>query len=264
MVTCRHILDSVANLGNTSEARHPTIALQIDKIVLNLSYFDRKGIKLGVQAPEPEMRSPEVDIVLGCIDGSYWHLLSDKKNKVAIDLDSWREPNWNDVTYCRAVGYQNEDKKIIPSDGASMVAAPLLNVVAELSSIVRSDTTVFSMSSKLSCSHNYSFSGMSGGAVYAIEGSEKREVQDEKLFPVGIVSEGFPSTKQAIDRNNEEATSAFLTQRDILIRVITLTPDIFDVWLEKSGDTLPVLLPLTVQENSHGHVMKKSLGSNWS
>ncbi|MDD9973270.1 MAG: hypothetical protein OXU27_04655 [Candidatus Poribacteria bacterium] len=230
MVTCRHVLDI------TPQARHPSIALQIDETTLNFSYIDPQGIQCSVRAPEKEiMALPEVDIALACIDGSYWHLLISKKNKVAIDLDSWREPNWNEVTYCLAVGYENEGKKIISSAGVRMVETPFLNVVAELCSTMRNDTTEFTMFSKLPGPHNRNFSGMSGGAVYAVEGSEQREAQDEELFPVGIVFEDPESTKQANNRNNEEAMDTFVTPRDVLIRAVMLTPDKFDDWLDKSG-----------------------------
>lgn len=246
VVTCRHVLDSVTGSDTAPGAKHPTLALQVDSIPLNLSYFGPNGLKPSVRAPVPEpkspgndpvpeLKSPENDIALACIDGSYWHLLSSNKNKIAIDLDSWREPNWNDVTYCLAVGYEDEGKKIISSDGANMVAAPFLNVVAELSSTVSSETTLLAMSSELSSSNSYWLSGMSGGTVYAMEGSGQPEVQDEELFPVGIVFGGSPSKKQAIDQNNAEATGAFLTERDILIRAVMLTPDTFDDWLKKSG-----------------------------
>ena len=240
MVTCRHVLDSVAEPDTAPEAGHPTMALQIDQTVLNFSYFVPKGIKPSVRAPVLELGSPEFDIALACIDVRRWQLLSCKKNKVAIDLDSWRGPNWKDVTYCLAVGYQNDGKKIISSDGAKLVTTPFLNVVAELSSTVSRETTVFSMSSELSSSHRYWLSGMSGGAVYAVEGSDQREVQDEELFPVGIVFEGFPSTEQAIERNNEEAASALFSQQDIFIRGVMLTPDTFDDWLIKSDIRLDV------------------------
>ena len=240
MVTCRHVLKSVAKPDTAPRPRHPTLALQIDSTVLNFSYFVPNGIKLSVRAPASELGSREFDIALAYIDHSRWQLLSCKKNKVAIDLDSWRGPNWKDVTYCLAVGYENEGKKIISSDGAKMVATPFLNVVAELSSTVSSETTVFSMSSELSSSHRYWLSGMSGGTVYAVEGNDQREVQDEELFPVGIVIEGFPSTEQAIERNNEEAASALFSQQDIFIRGVMLTPDTFDDWLTKSGIGLDV------------------------
>lgn len=235
MVTCRHVLDSVTGSDTAPGAKHPTLALQVDSTSLNLSYFGPNGLKPSVRAPVPELKSPGNDIALACIDGSYWHLLSSNKNKIAIDLDSWREPNWNDVTYCLAVGYEDEGKKIISSDGANMVAAPFLNVVAELSSTVSSETTLLAMSSELSSSNSYWLSGMSGGTVYAMEGSAQPEVQDEELLPVGIVFGGFPSKKQAIDQYDAEATSAFLTERDILIRAVMLTPDTFDDWLKKSG-----------------------------
>ena len=230
MVTCQHILDI------TTEARHPSIALQIDETTLNFSYIGPQGIIRSVRAPEQKIKAlKEVDIALACIDGSYWHLLSSEKNKAAIDLDSWREPNWNDVTYCLATGYPNEGKKKISSSGASMVETPFLKVVAELRSTMRNDTTEFTMFSKLSEPHNHNFRGMSGGAVYAVEGSIQRELQDDELFPVGIVFEDSDSTNQANNRNNEEAVDTFVTPRDILIRAVMLKPDTFDYWVKNSG-----------------------------
>ena len=235
MVTCRHVLKCVPKPDTAPGATYPTMALQVDSTVLNLSYFVAQGIKLSVQAVESEFMSPEVDIALACIDGSHWYLLSTGKNKVAIDLDSWLEPNWDDVKHCLAVGYPNEGKETISDDGESMVATPILNVVAELSSTVNGDTTGFTMYDKLSSSLHPSFGGMSGGAVYAIEGSVPRKVQDEELFPVGIIFEGHSGKKQETDRNNEKAVGSILTEQGILIRAVMLTPDTFDDWLKKSG-----------------------------
>ena len=79
------------------------------------------------------------------------------------------------------------------------------------------------------------FSGMSGGAVYAIEASERHEVEDDELFPVGIVYEGSPSTHRMREQEGEQAAAAIFSDRDIFVRALKLTPDIFDDWLERSG-----------------------------
>ena len=232
MVTCRHVLESVKGMDTKQGAKYPTMALHIDKAVLNFSYIGSKGI---IRSVRETTALDEVDIALACIDGSYWHMLSSKKNKAAIDLDSWRAPNWNDVTYCLATGYPNEGKKKNSSDGASMVETPFFEVVAELRSTMRNDTTEFTMFSEFPGTHNHNFSGMSGGAVYAVEGSIQRGLQDEELFPIGIVFEDPDSINQANNRNNEEAMDTFVTPWDILIRAVMLTPDTFDDWLKNSG-----------------------------
>ena len=76
---------------------------------------------------------------------------------------------------------------------------------------------------------------MSGGAVYAMGGTEGSEVDDEDLLPIGIVYEGSPSSTQTKEQTEEQAASAILTDRDISIRALKLTPNTFDDWLERSG-----------------------------
>ena len=235
MVTCRHVLQMVADRRRVSGDTQLTMALQIDRAVLNLSHISPQGIILSVRTPEMEIRPEKADIALASLEGSYWNLLSSRKNKVAIDLDSWREPDWAAVRYCLATGYPNKDKYTIPSEGAEKVAVPFLNVVSELCSAPDQDTTRFTLMSELDSPHDYGFSGMSGGAVYAMEGNEGSEVEDEDLLPIGIVHEGSPSNSQPKEQREEQAAGAFFTDRDIMIRALLLTPDIFDEWLTRSG-----------------------------
>ena len=159
-----------------------TIALQIDRTMLNLSHISPQGIMLSVRTPEAEIWSEEADIALASLEGSYWDLLSNQKNKTAIDLDSWREPNWAAVRYCLATGYQDEGKHMILREGAEKVATPFLCVVAGLCSAPDQDTTSFVLMSELDSPHGYGFSGMSGGGVYAMEGNEGSEIEDEDLL----------------------------------------------------------------------------------
>jgi hypothetical protein len=70
-----------------------------------------------------------------------------------------------------------------------------------------------------------------------VEKPEQRYVEDDELFPVGIVFEGFPSTGRpdvpgAPQRDPKEA---FLNEQDLFFRALALTPDIFDEWLRESG-----------------------------
>ena len=86
---------------------------------------------------------------------------------------------------CLAVGYQDEHKERITSENdPEKIATRFLNAVAELGGTLERNKPVFTLSSLLENPHGYSFSGMSGGPVYAIEGSE---IRDEVLFPIGII-----------------------------------------------------------------------------
>lgn len=212
-------------------ATNPTIALQIDRTILNLSYFTAEGLALGISTPNAETKSEEIDVAIAPLDGSYWGLLTNHKNKLAIDLDAWREPSWTSVKYCLAAGYPDEHKQ----KTGEKIANQFVVVVAEIASRLARTERLIALSSTLDQPHGYYFSGMSGGPVYAAEGHEQREVQDEELFPIGIIFEGFPSSGRADMQGSRDFASAFLTDRDLFFRALMLTPENFDEWLQKAG-----------------------------
>ena len=111
LVTCRHVLEIVSKRRTAGGERQLTMALEIDGTVLNLSRVSAQGVVLNVRTPEARMHSERADIALAPLDESNWKRLSERKNKEAIDLDSWREPNWSVVRHCLAVGYENEGKE---------------------------------------------------------------------------------------------------------------------------------------------------------
>jgi hypothetical protein len=194
------------------------------------------GLAHGVHAPRGETNQNEFDVAIAPLDdNNYWHLLSSRKNKVPIDLDVWREPNWNSVKYCLAAGYPDEHKQIVVNDDGEKVANQLTCVVAEAGSELGRTKRLIALSSILDTAHDYYFSGMSGGPVYAVEGHEQREVEDEELFPIGIVFQGFPYSGRAGAQDGRDVASAFLTGHDLFFRALTLTPEIFDEWLQKAG-----------------------------
>ena len=71
--------------------------------------------------------------------------------------------------------------------------------------------------------------------AYSIEGSERTEVEDDELFPVGIVYEGYPGTHRVREGDVEPDDGSIFSERDIFIRALMLTPEFFDDWLERSG-----------------------------
>ncbi|WP_095203803.1 hypothetical protein [Mesorhizobium carmichaelinearum] len=194
-VTCGHVVDQLSNPESVPDARLPTLALQIDRGVLNLSQVTGIGrITQTTRAAEKNETHRESDIAIAPLSESYWSILTEKKNKTAIDLDAWREPRWESVKMCVAAGYPNEHKEQLEVDGRDMVGAGFMRAIAAVSSTFGRDQKFITLSSVLDEPHGHFFSGMSGGPVYAAEGDEDRPIEDEELFPVGIIFEGYPSS----------------------------------------------------------------------
>jgi hypothetical protein len=223
-VTCRHVMKAASDPKVVAGARHPTAALQIDNAILNLSSFTAAGLHIALSAPDAEHGEQEADVAIAELTGSYWGLLTSKKGKRAIDLDSWKEPNWAAANMCAAAGYPDEHKEITTIAGKETVAAKMLLVAAEVASPLARDQRIITLSSRLEQAHGYFFSGISGGALYIVE--------DDGLVPAGIVFEGYPSTKD--EQTGRANSPAFLDENDIFIRALTLTPEIFHEWLERA------------------------------
>lgn len=217
-VTCRHIAKAVSNPAMVPNARNPTLAIDIDRMVLNLSHFTAKGLAPAIKAPHADTERDEIDVAIAPLDGSFWPLLADRKNKFAIDLDAWQEPDWSSVKWCLAAGYPDEHKTGVMHDGTDKISSPLFVVVAEATSHLGRDERYITLSSTLEKPHGYYFSGMSGGPVYATEGAEQRTVADDELFPVGLIFEGFPSSGRPQAERSRDAASAFLTGNDLFFR----------------------------------------------
>ena len=230
MVTCGHVLRVVEERRSEGED-NLTMALDVGRIVLNMSSIGPHGVQLSVRTPKVDWPSGGVDVALAPLHPGDWEILERTKNKTTVDLDAWREPSWSAVRHCVAVGYENEGKETTRSEGVEKVATRMLEAVAELGSIPDPDAREFTLVSRLDQPHGYRFSGMSGGAVYAIE----RDGEEVELVPIGIVCEGYPSTSRLNDEQGGESKGSFLCERDIFIRALKLTPDIFDGWVERCG-----------------------------
>jgi hypothetical protein len=229
LCTCRHVFEEKDNTETVPGAQHPTLALQLDKGALNLSYFTTRGL----QAAMKVATGREMDIAIAPMTEGYWVLMQQKKNKVAIDLDAWCAPDWKKVKYCVAVGYPNEHKTHVVVDGSNKVGVPFFEVVAELATNIHAESKYVTLSSKLPEPHGLFFSGMSGGAIYAVEGELGNNVEEDAILPVGIIFSGFPTSgRRVLQRDPGEA---FLTPNDILIRGLLLTPQIFREWLADAG-----------------------------
>ena len=74
-------------------------------------------------------------------------------------------------------------------------------------------------------------SGMSGGVVFT-DIIVKGDGSTAGPCPIGIVFEGSPGSSEEWA---SRAEGLFLTERDVLIKAHTLTPQIFEGWLAQAG-----------------------------
>lgn len=102
METCRHVLEKVAEARTGSPRQRLSMALYVGRTILRMSYASPEGIEFSVRTPGGEYEAGQADIALAPLARWHWKLLRDEMGKVAIDLDSWREPDWSAVRYRKA------------------------------------------------------------------------------------------------------------------------------------------------------------------
>lgn len=231
--TCRHIMDAVKDPKMVPNSKFPVLALTVETNHLNLGRITANGVELSMRAPRAASKQEEIDIAIAQLPANYWDILNTRKNKLAIDLDAWKEPNWANVRYGLAHGYPDEHKKKKSENDVDYVANQLITVVAEVGSKLARETRTITLNSELRDAHSWYFSGLSGGPLYVAEGMQERKVEEHELFPVGIVFEGFPSSGRDDVAASRDAASAFLSDKDLFVRALTLTPEIFDEWVRE-------------------------------
>jgi hypothetical protein len=233
--SCRHITEGIKDPKIVPNAKFPTLALAIDKTFINLARITANGLELVMRAPGPDTEHGHADIAIAPLDPASWHLLRTRKNKSAIDLDCWKEPDWSKVRFGLANGYPDEHKKNISANSVDQVANQLITVVAVVASKPSGTQRTITLNSVLDNPPAWYFSGLSGGPLYFIEGLEEREAEDDELFPVGIVFEGSPSSGRTEANASRDTAASFLTGRDLFIRALALSPAIFDEWVRDCG-----------------------------
>ncbi len=223
-VTCRHVLEILEDRIKAQHSRFPTLALVIDRAVLNLSFFTAEGLKQSIVAPQTVPDEDPLDLAVADITGSYWELLKNRKGKAAIDLNNWREPRWARAEMLFAAGYPDEHKQHVTIDNDEKLSSPMTLVAAQVNGRLAKDQREVRMRSRLKKPHGYYFSGMSGGPIYV--------QQDELLVPIGILYEGWPATSNNPVVFDDTGTNALFDGNDIVIHGLTLTPDNFIKWLK--------------------------------
>jgi hypothetical protein len=219
--TCRHV---VQILRNRQERGHfPTLALWVDRAVLPLSFLTVDGLHLGQYAPDTSSNAEAIDIAIAEITGTYWDILSSRKNKTAIDLDEWREPRWSQAEILVAAGYPDEHKQSVLDNSEEKVRATLTLVAAAGDGAISKFDPEVHIRSRLSEPHGVYFSGMSGGPMYV--------QQDELIVPVGILCSGWPATSNNPVIFKHDSTDILFDGQDIIVQGLTLTPSNFEKWL---------------------------------
>jgi hypothetical protein len=231
---CRHIMEGGKDPQMVPNAKFPTLALAIDNAFINLARMTASGRELVMRDPPTNTEHANTDIAIAPLDAGSWHLLATRKNKSAIDLDRWKEPDWSKVRFGLASGYPDEHKKNLSGGLIDQVANQLITVTAEMAATPSSTQRTITLNSALDKPHTWYFSGLSGGPLYVVEGLKERDAEDNELFPVGVVFEGYPSSSR-IEAESRNAAAAFLTDKDLFIRALTLAPPIFDEWVRDCG-----------------------------
>jgi hypothetical protein len=191
-----------------------------NRVIYQFGHFESKGL---VSDFRPLRKKPtnidEPDIAIIKLGDPFPEIHMKHKNKVPIDIDSWKTPEWQSIKMGMACGFPTEHKK----EDESFVKSPFLQVVAETTSRLEPHRESFMLASTLKTENTMFFSGMSGGPVFS-DGET-----DETPTLIGIVFEGSPGSSTEWDQRSAES---FLTKNDVQIRAHTFTPDIFESWLK--------------------------------
>jgi hypothetical protein len=160
-----------------------------------------------------------LDVAVVALPERFCELHFEKKGKVAIELESLKEPGWEDVVVPVAFGYPTEQK----DEEGGFVQAPLAGVAAELTNPICQSDEKFTLFSTLEHEHNTFFSGMSGGPVFHL-----LNPSDPPTL-IGIIFEGLPGSSQNWLARDAQS---FLSMKDIQIFAYRFTPQIFQSWLD--------------------------------
>lgn len=209
-ITCGHVKAAASSRDRW------TAQLKAGRAVVNLSEWSSIG---QVSALRDVKGIAPVDISICPIPDHLFEMIACGKPKAPINLDSFSEPQWDQVKFCLAAGFPDRAK----TDNGISVASPMVETVVQLASLISPSTTTFTLQSSLAKPSAFKLSGMSGGPIFAL-------FSELPPLPIGILFAGSPSGEGV-----GTSTSSFLDDRDILIRGHLLTPQIFGGWLRDAG-----------------------------
>jgi hypothetical protein len=203
VVTCRHVL-ALAN-----HSKYFNLSIVVDRIHFGLSNIIGPGPAVSsFRTPLDESGAHQIDVCISPVDHAWGHIVQ-VKGKKAVDLDSWTEPDWANISTAFACGWLNKKDQT-----DTTIITTGIHVYAELGSKLSQNDRQFTMHSETGKSDGPSLSGLSGGLIHT--------TKEQGEIPFGIVFEGYPG---------DESAHAFLKPGDIMVRGHVLTPQIFQNWL---------------------------------
>lgn len=210
-VTCKHVNVELRSEREVDQApKLKTGQLLSGNLIINLSSWTSEGLK-SLMLHTSDDAGADPDIAICDLTNLEWFFK--EKGKKPIELDSWEEPKWSELYDGIAAGFPTEHKYFC---GDTLKMSETC-VVAGIESLFSHNDETFVLTSSLKQPHKMTFSGMSGGPIFAMK-------DEHQAIPVGILFQGDPSTSH----RNE---GLFAGPRDILIRAMTLTPERFEKWL---------------------------------
>ena len=213
-MTCRHVHDAVDKVADQ------IAYLRAGRSVLRLAGWTSIGLQSALVDVRHDL-GDDTDISFCKLPEFYWTLLTEQAGRASIDLDSYQPPTWRAVRFCLAAGFPTGHKSTVGNN----VAAPMIEVIAEVASDLSDQRQRFVLHSQLDERNRFGFSGMSGGPIFALD-------DEGDPTPLGIVYRGHPS---GAAHSAEDTSARFLDENDVLIRGLLLTPTTFNSWLVKAS-----------------------------
>lgn len=234
-VTCHHVIDAF-RVESIKSGRLLAPSLHLGNTIVQFSESTDRGVEKWSFRSCRDFASPEIleceermndfqrknsklpDIAIADITSKWSSISQTGRPLAALDLDEWVAPIWDDVQHVwLAYGFPTDHK----TRDKNMVAAPMPRIASEIVSFPGDGKLEFTLCSSLEKEHQWGFSGVSGGPVFAPHKTE------DKFAFVGVVFEGAPSCMK-VERN----TDAIIQPEDIYIMANYISPDIFKTWID--------------------------------
>lgn len=220
-VTCGHVVDVLSNKDKNPDGRL-VLATMYSRSISRYAELDVNSgsYRTTFKVPSSSGLGVGPDIAIHPL-GEAMSWMAENKGKLPIDLDTWVEPQWEKVKYACAVGFATEHKSTV----ADKVESWLHVVTAEVASNLGPSSEKITISATLDKPHGRFFSGMSGGALFGDDSSDH-------IRPIGIVVQGSPGGSTGWSNRGAQA---FVTENDIVITGLVLSPIRFEQWLIAVG-----------------------------
>lgn len=223
-LTCAHVAEAREGGSAAGEVLIPTVFGSTGR---GFAFRDGSNATLAgrFRVTKPvDGKSRRLDIAIAPLSDEFVQDHLGMKGKVALDLDSWFEPDWSSMTTLATWGFPNRAK----SSSKQVFAAELQCSTLVLASSINESRKGFTMFATLKKAAGRSLSGMSGSATFC-------HLSDGGVLPVGLMYEGAPGEPARPGTNPAEPQQSFLSRSHFQIFAYVLTPNKFATWLKVLG-----------------------------